>query len=678
MAPGPATILRRHDHAMSAILFEQTSRTLTRELRRWSRRLRLIRSALWGPRGVLVGLAVGVIVALISRVRPWLLPEQIAWATGLFTLGVLMIVLGWLWLRPQPVQRAARYFDRRFALQERTSTALELTGGAIPAPPALFERQLDDAVRRAQAVNVSAHLPLRLRWLELAAMLALGALLAALLLTHNPQTRQLLAERALEQAIANQAASLERQLEEIDRNSALTPEEQEALRRPLGEALEVLRQQDLSQQEAIAALSEAQQQLREMSDGMLEGERRPYRDAARALAGAEALSDLARALDEPDLGAAASAAEQAARDLDQTSAAEREAMAERLEQAANALSDSDVALGEQMREAAEALRKGDLEQAQESMREAAESLRDQQAQQEQSAAAEQAQRSADEARSGQQEIAQAGQDSATQPRAQSGPQSEQTGAAASQGQQAQLDDQGQPGESGEQAEQRADASGEQQGAAEPSDQGSQSDQPGEAESAAQGQPNAGSQSGEQPPQGAVRLSQEGAGEAAEQTGPLGALAGEQASGEGPGAEESDQSAQAPGSEQNAAQAAGQGEGGAGVDTTQGQASEQGEVPSGGGGDGDAANPRAFDPQYAPSSIGGTSQNPIDVGGQLSNENTLPSQEGEFAENPAGQSRLAYQRVLGDYRGFVSQALESGRIPLVQRDIIHDYFSSLEP
>lgn len=662
---------------MSAILFEQTSRTLTRELQRWNRRLRLIRSALWGPRGILIGLAAGVAIALISRVRPWLLPEQIAWATGLFTLGMLTIILGWLWLRPQPTLRVARHFDRRFALQERTSTALELTGGAIPAPPALIERQLDDAVRRAEAVDVAAHLPLRVRWLELAAMVALGALLAALLLSHNPQTRQLLAERALEQAITNQAASLERQLDEIDRNSALTPEEREALRRPLEEALEVLRQQDLSQQEAIAALAEAQQQLREMSNGMLEGERRPYRDAARALAGAEELSDLARALNKPDLSEAAQAAEQAARNLDQMSAAEREAMASRLAQAANALAESDPALAEQMREAAEALREGDLEQAQESMREAAESLRNQQAQQEQSPAAKQAQRSADEARAGQQEIAQAGQDSASQQRAQSGSQNEQTSAAESQGQRAQLDDQGQPGETGEQSQQRTDTRGGQQGGAESGNQGSQSDRPGEAESSAQGQPNAGSQSGEQPPQGAVRLSQEDAGNTAEQAGPLGALAGEQASGEGPGAEERGQRAQAPGSEQNAAQAAGQGEGGAGADTILGQAGEQGEAPSGNG-DGDAANPRAFDPQYAPSSIGGTSQTPLDVGGQLSNENTLPSQEGEFAENPAGQSRLAYQRVLGNYRGFVSEALESGRIPLVQRDIIHDYFSSLEP
>lgn len=659
---------------MSAILFEQTSQGLTRALQRWNRRLRLIRSALWGPRGIAFGLAAGVVVAVISRVRPWLLPEQIAWATGLFTLGVLMIILGWLWLRPQPALRAARSFDQRFALQERTSTALELTGGAIPAPPALIERQLNDALRRAEAVNVAAHLPLRIRWLELAAMAALGALLAALLLSHNPQTRQLRAEQALEQAIASQAASLERQLDEIDRNSALTPEERDALRRPLEEALEVLRQPKLSRQEAIAALSEAQQQLRGMSDGMLESERRPYRDAARALTGSEALSDLAQALGKPDLGAAANAAEQAAHDLDQMGAAEQEAMAERLEQAANALTESDPALAEQMREAAEALREGNLAQAQESMREAAESLREQQAQQEQSPAAEQAQQSASQARAGQQEIARAGQDTAAEQRAQTGPQSDQTGATAQQSQQAQPGDQGEPGESGQQAQQRADVSGQQQGAAEPSDQAGQSEQPGEAQNAAQGQPDAGSQPGGQQPQGAVRLSQESGGEAAEPAGPLGALTGEQPGGEGSSA---DERAQAPGSEQNAVQAAGQGEGGAGVDTTQGQIGARDEAPSGGGSDG-AANPRTFDPQYAPSSIGGTSQNPIDVGGQLSNENALPSEEGDFAENPAGQSRLAYQRVLGNYRGFVGEALESGRIPLVQRDIIHDYFSSLEP
>ena len=53
------------------------------------------------------------------------------------------------------------------------------------------------------------------------------------------------------------------------------------------------------------------------------------------------------------------------------------------------------------------------------------------------------------------------------------------------------------------------------------------------------------------------------------------------------------------------------------------------------------------------------------------------QEGEFGPNPAGESTLSYTGVFGSYQGIVSDALESGRIPLDQRDVIHDYFSSLD-
>jgi len=651
---------------MSTILFEQTHQTLTRELARWNRRLRLVRSALWGPRGVIVGLAGGVVVAAIARFRPWLLPEQIAWGTALFTLGLLIVLLAWLWLRPQPPHRLAQYFDRRFALKERTSTALAITHGVIPAPPALLERQLADAVDSARAVHAPSYLPIRLRWMELAVMFGLGVLFAVLLLTDNPQTSQLRAERALEQAIAGQARSLQEQLEAIDRNEALTPEEKEALRRPLEEALEILQQPEVSQQEAVAAMAAAQQELRELGDGMLGDDRATYQEAAESLAGAQATADLARAMNRADLAEAAEAAEQAAREFGQEmTQQEREDLAQRLEEAAEALSESNPALAEKLREAAEALREGDMERAQEAMREAAEAMREQQQQLQDSEMAQQAQASADSAREGQESIARAGQETASQRQAQS---SEAPSSALQQGQ-------------ASQSEQRPDQRGEaiqvQGSEGEPSDrQGQSGGEPGQMPQANEDQPMQEGETGSAPPSGG----QTGESESGQQAGE-GAPSGEEsapAPGNAPSGAQPGDNAQSSGAQESAAPSAGQGEGGAGVDTTQGLFGPQSQPGEGGGSNGETDGLRPFNPEFAPSRIGGESQTPLDVGGELTDENTVPMQEGNFVENPAGESVLNYQSVLGNYEDFVSDALESGRIPLTQRDVIHDYFSSLEP
>lgn len=664
---------------MSTVLFEQTSHTLTRTLHRWNRRLRLVRSALWVPRGLLAGLALGLGAALVSRLRPWLLPEQIAWGTGLATAAVVLAIAGWLWLRPQPAPRAARYFDRRFALKERTSTALELSSGTIPAPQAFLERQLADAVCSAQGVNAAQHLPIRLRWLELAAVAAMAALFVALLLTHNPQADQLRAQRALEQAIAQQAAALERQLEAIDENAALTPAERDALREPLEEALETLQQPDRSQQEAVAALSEAQQKLRALSEGMLDADRQAYREAAQALAGAEAASDLAQALNRPDLEAAAEAAEQLAQEMDGgMTAAEREALAERLDRAGEALAKSDPSVAGPLQDAGEALRDGDMQAAQDAMREAAESLRQQQKERDTSPLAEQARQAAQEARAGQRQIAQAGQESGAQQQARSDQPDMQSATTTQPNQPPRAGDPGPGEEAGDSSQPSGQPLGAQDASGEPSESAGQGDQSGQREPAGQGQPGDQGQAGEAPSQGDPQVSQAEAGNTASgESGALGAPGGEQKSADAAGAGESGQRAQAPGAEQSAAPAAGQGEGGAGVDTIQGQFGPQGEIPGNGRGEADS-EPRAFDPQYAPFSIGGQSDTQLNAEGFITEQDSLPSREGELAENPAGTSRLAYQRVLGDYRGFVSDALESGRIPLAQRDIIHDYFASLEP
>jgi hypothetical protein len=84
----------------------------------------------------------------------------------------------------------------------------------------------------------------------------------------------------------------------------------------------------------------------------------------------------------------------------------------------------------------------------------------------------------------------------------------------------------------------------------------------------------------------------------------------------------------------------------------------------------------YTPENAPTTLGGESDQLLDVGGAIPEGQGLPLQEGELAPNPAGEAALSYTGALQAFRAVVSQALESGRIPLDQRDVIHDYFSSL--
>ena len=664
---------------MNAVLLEQTTSHLTRQVRRWDRRLRAVESLVWVPRGLILGLIAGVVVALIARMRPWLLPEQVA---GIAAVAVALGVAGALaavWVWPRSTAKVARHFDRRFALRERISTALELAAGVIPYPDHLAEWQLSDATRAAQSVDVSAYLPARVRWREIALVVLLGALLAYLLLADNPQADELRAERAVQQAIANQAAQVEEMIETIRENPELSAEEQAALTAPLEEALDILQQPDITQQEAVAALAEAQQSLRELGDGMMADQAAAYQEAASALAGSDRTSDLARALNRPDLGQSADALDALADDLGESdlSAEEREDLANRLDEAADALEQNNPALAERLRQAADALRRGDTEAAQQALREAAETLREQQRQLEQSEMAQSAQSASQQMREGQQELAQAGQDVTEQPA-------------------------GDTGESAQQPQQQAGQQGQQE-AGQPQGAEGQPQQAGQSPSGEEGQEQAGqsgAEEGQQPGAG-QQAGQTGQGEPSEQ-GAEGAQMSQGASegGEQPGGEAgASGDVQAGGADQQAGQpsegdvavegevqgqvdapGAGEGAGGAGADVTSGEVDPQieGEIStdnSPGGADGAI---EAYEGVYDPSTIGGAVGETLDVGGQTDDSGGEPVQEGEFGPNPAGESSLSYSSVYGNYQGIVSDALDSGRIPLDQRDVIHDYFSSLEP
>ena len=563
---------------------------LARHVRRWARRLGVVRSVRWGLRMVLLGVALGCVLAGLARLRPWLLPEQVAQITGALVLGLLAgaLIAAW-WAVPRDVLAHARYFDRRFGLAERVSTALELLSGEA-LPPEVGARQLADARRAAERVNARARLPVRVPKAEWAALLGLSALFAALLLLPNPQAEALRAEQAWQQTLSAQAAALEAQIEAIEAEEALSEAEQQALTAPLQQVADTLAQEGITPQEAVAALAEAQQAVQELSDGMLPDAQQAYQEAAQALAGTEQSAPLAQALQEADLGAAADALDTLAEETgaDALSEAEREQLAEGLEAAADALEAQNPALAQKFRQAAEALRAGDPNAAQQALQQAAALAEQQDAALQQSALAQQAQAAAQTLQASAQALTQAER-----------PASQGTGA--------------QSGEAAGDTEQGAPADAAQ------SAQGAGGDVAGEP------QP--------QPAQGGGGADAAGAG----------------------------------------APQAGASEGGAGQEG----------VAASPAGEGEAANPPAsgegemqdYTPQNPPTALGGEGGQAmaLDAEGQTTTEGATTAILGEGHETDA---TLSYSDVLRRYQQAVNEALTNGRIPLDQRDVIHDYFTSL--
>ena len=125
-------------------MVQENTLALTGMVRQWDRRLRLRQTLLWLPRSLMPGVAVGLLLAIISRLRPFLLPQQIALITlVLVALGAAAFALAvWLWRRS-------------------TLTPLPLTSALTPLPPSPVEPGEGGLSRERQQIR---HCFLAFRW----------------------------------------------------------------------------------------------------------------------------------------------------------------------------------------------------------------------------------------------------------------------------------------------------------------------------------------------------------------------------------------------------------------------------------------------------------------------------------------------------------------------------------
>lgn len=387
-------------------------RQVRQALAQWTRRWRFAAGLRWALGGVQVGLAAGLAVGFVARLRPLMEPGELLARTLALTatLGALALIGRWSW--PVPRLRAARYFDRHLGLAERISAALELAEAPASRRPAeiIVQQQWQDAARAVRAVD-----PRRLRLPpgrgQLLTLIALSLGLTALLLLPNPMQALLAQQRAVESAVQQEVARIEAIREEIQQDTSLTEEQRQSLLGPLDRALEQLSSQDLTQEQAVSALTTAEQALQALSNPDAVAVTQALQRAGQNLDQGQGgpMDAVARSLSEGDVLQAAE--DLAALDVDQMTPAERDALAQQLSQSATDVAATDPELAQQLQAAAEALQEGDNEAAEQALEKAADAMRQAAHGARQALAAEDAAGQMDEAS---QAVAMAGQEGAGQ------------------------------------------------------------------------------------------------------------------------------------------------------------------------------------------------------------------------------------------------------------------------
>lgn len=227
---------------------------------RTARRRRLLRA--W--RGLWWGLTAGVGVYLLALAAyklaplPWTV-VQAAGVVALAAIGLGAAVGGW---RPVGRDEAARFLDQRAGLQERVSTALEVS--RVESAGRWRDLVVEDARARVAAVDPRRLLPVGLpafvRWTVLG--LALCAGLGFVPEYRTARQRQQAADRAVIQDVGRNLVQLSKR--DLTRKAPALENTRKALEN-VGELGERLQSAPLTRQEALKDLAKSTEGLRQQA-----------------------------------------------------------------------------------------------------------------------------------------------------------------------------------------------------------------------------------------------------------------------------------------------------------------------------------------------------------------------------------------------------------------------------
>jgi len=351
---------------------------LRQSLREWSQRAKLQRSVALAFFGLACGLGVALMLALASRVFPIIDSSTLITVSISLALVGLAGALAYPWL--QQARRApmhwARRFDHEFGLKERISTALEVSEGDVSVPNDVVRKlQRSDADRIVQTVDAKALLPLSISRRD--ALVALGflVLLVVAIALPNPQQQILAQHDAMRKTIEQQLQQLEQAQDTINK-STLTDAQKKLALEALNEARQKLQDPNVSAEQALAAINDAQSKLDAVNDQAAQQQADDLRQAGESLSPDEATNALASSLASQNFQQAADQLRNLAQSdngqgLNQQQA---ERTASQLDQMARSVQNSDQALAQQLRNAAQSMREGNTNASQQSLDQAAKSL----------------------------------------------------------------------------------------------------------------------------------------------------------------------------------------------------------------------------------------------------------------------------------------------------------------
>jgi len=337
---------------------------LSHTLQKWIRWMRLQRALTWTLRGLAVALALSLLVGGIGLYQAKILKQEFLTLVIFFVtlLPALFGIAAYFW-RIQPI-KAARYFDRAFHLEERVSTALELQTENHSIE--IIKKQLDDAVSASRGIKPSRDLPLRFKKVDGLLALIFALLIGALWFRGETLFAAASQRRAVETVIAEQQIKIEEIIKGIDTNDSLTPEQKEALSKPLEEALQDLKENP-SQEGAVSTLTSTGEKLQALSDQQAGETAQALKETGSSLASQEGspLESMGKNLAGGDFAKASSDLKNM--DLSKMSPEELQKLAEQLDAMANGLANTNPQMAQQLKDAAQAIRNGDLAGAQQAL-----------------------------------------------------------------------------------------------------------------------------------------------------------------------------------------------------------------------------------------------------------------------------------------------------------------------
>ena len=342
-------------------------------LRIWSRHVRLWKVIRWGllgfSAGLVVGIGFGLVFMTLGRVAETQYAAIVCTGALLGALSTSLAALLWPWSNIEQAQ----YFDRHYHLQERLSTAVEISEGSILPPSILAERQLDDTIRVCSTVNPRQQMPYQLpvKNIGFACLLIMfGALPFFLGDDYFNVARK---REEIRESIKREAAQVESIYDQVLSDEALEPNSHEAILSPLEETLTEL-QEATTFEQAIASLEKAEADIRELSDGQVKEWAQRLSGAAEGLRrqGEGPLKPFAEHLSQGNYSEAAKALE--SMDLSTVDESTREKLIQQLSDLAEGLREVDPELAKRMTLIAEALSRSEVGVAQQELGKAAQAL----------------------------------------------------------------------------------------------------------------------------------------------------------------------------------------------------------------------------------------------------------------------------------------------------------------